>query len=46
MLSELSSLLSFSCVMLTGDLSYADSEQPRWDRWGRLIQPLSTRMPW
>ncbi|KAK4534787.1 hypothetical protein CDCA_CDCA02G0812 [Cyanidium caldarium] len=27
-------------VMLAGDLSYADTYAPRWDTWGRLMQPL------
>lgn len=32
-------------VFITGDLSYADSDQPRWDSFGRLIQPLSSEIP-
>lgn len=27
-----------------GDLSYADEDQPRWDSWARMIQPLSSSM--
>jgi len=33
-------------VFITGDLSYADSDQPRWDSFGRLIQPLASTIPW
>lgn len=28
-----------------GDLSYADGDQARWDAWGRLIQPVMSRIP-
>ncbi|KAG2769481.1 hypothetical protein JG687_00005691 [Phytophthora cactorum] len=35
-----------SAIVCAGDLSYADSEQYRWDRWGKLIEPLIARMPW
>ena len=30
---------------ITGDLSYADSDEPRWDSYQRLIQNLSSSMP-
>lgn len=30
--------------LITGDLSYADGDQPRWDTFQRLIQPLATGM--
>ncbi|XP_066335461.1 purple acid phosphatase 22-like [Miscanthus floridulus] len=33
-------------VLLPGDLSYADSQQPLWDSWGRLVQPLASARPW
>jgi hypothetical protein len=33
-------------VILAGDLSYADGYQPRWDSWGRLMQPYATSVPW
>lgn len=33
-------------VFITGDLSYADSEQPRWDSFQRLMQPLASTKPW
>ena len=29
-------------VFITGDISYADSEQPRWDSFQRLAQPLAS----
>lgn len=32
-------------IVIGGDLSYADSDGPRWDSFGRLIQPLSATMP-
>ncbi|KAG7389626.1 hypothetical protein PHYPSEUDO_010023 [Phytophthora pseudosyringae] len=35
-----------SAIVCAGDLSYADSEQYRWDRWGKLVEPLIARMPW
>ncbi|KAL4087282.1 hypothetical protein PRIC1_013179 [Phytophthora ramorum] len=35
-----------SMIVCAGDLSYADSEQYRWDRWGKLVEPLIARMPW
>ncbi|CAN6371811.1 unnamed protein product [Urochloa humidicola] len=33
-------------LLLPGDLSYADREQPLWDSWGRLVQPLASARPW
>ena len=32
-------------VFITGDLSYADGDMPRWDSWGRLIDPLASTVP-
>ncbi|KAE9352150.1 hypothetical protein PF008_g5598 [Phytophthora fragariae] len=37
---------SMSMIVCAGDLSYADSDQDRWDRWGKLVEPLIARMPW
>jgi len=37
---------SAGLVMHIGDLSYADGYQPRWDTYGRLIEPLASRVPW
>ncbi|GBG72812.1 hypothetical protein CBR_g12379 [Chara braunii] len=33
-------------VLFAGDLSYADAYQPRWDTWGRLIEPSASSIPW
>ena len=33
-------------VFITGDISYADSDQPRWDSFQRLAQPLASSKPW
>ena len=33
-------------IMHIGDLSYADSDEPRWDSWGALIDYASCRIPW
>lgn len=32
-------------VLNLGDLSYADGDQARWDSWGRMVQPLLSRVP-
>jgi hypothetical protein len=32
-------------VFIPGDLSYADSDMPRWDSWGRLVDPLASTIP-
>ncbi|KAI9914371.1 hypothetical protein PsorP6_008374 [Peronosclerospora sorghi] len=34
-----------SAIVCAGDLSYADGEQHRWDRWGKLVEPLIARTP-
>lgn len=31
-------------AILAGDLSYADGDQPRWDSWRRMVQPLTSTM--
>lgn len=33
-------------VMHSGDLSYANGEQPIWDKWQRDLQPLASRIPY
>lgn len=33
-------------VLNVGDLSYADGFQPRWDSWGRLVEPHASVVPW
>jgi len=35
----------FQAVILAGDLSYADNDQKRWDSWGNMMQPLTTKLP-
>jgi len=34
-----------SLAICTGDMSYADSNQTRWDTWFNLISPLVSRLP-
>ena len=34
-----------SVVLLAGDLSYADGWGPRWDSFGRMMEPLSSTYP-
>jgi hypothetical protein len=36
---------SFSSAIFPGDLSYADGFGPRWDSYGRLAEPLFSRLP-
>jgi len=33
-------------MIYVGDLSYADSDEPRWDSWQQLVAPVSSHMPW
>ena len=35
-----------STILHAGDLSYADCEQPRWDTYAQLVDPLASRVPW
>eukprot|EP00271_Cylindrocystis_brebissonii_P015674 TRINITY_DN38638_c0_g1_i1.p1 TRINITY_DN38638_c0_g1~~TRINITY_DN38638_c0_g1_i1.p1 ORF type:complete len:661 (-),score=50.59 TRINITY_DN38638_c0_g1_i1:630-2567(-) len=37
---------SYDLTLYAGDLSYADRYQPRWDSWGRLMEPLTSARPW
>jgi acid phosphatase type 7 len=37
---------NYDMLLLPGDLSYADSQQPLWDSFGRLIQPYASLRPW
>lgn len=32
--------------LLPGDLSYADDNQPLWDSFGQLVEPLASSRPW
>ncbi|TKV99289.1 hypothetical protein SEVIR_8G033200v4 [Setaria viridis] len=36
----------YDVLLLPGDLSYADSIQPRWDSYGRVVEPLASARPW
>ncbi|KAL6905624.1 hypothetical protein ACP4OV_003225 [Aristida adscensionis] len=36
----------YDALLLPGDLSYADTQQPLWDAWGRLVAPLASARPW
>ncbi|CAN6325841.1 unnamed protein product [Urochloa humidicola] len=36
----------YDMLLLPGDLSYADFIQPRWDSFGRLMEPLASARPW
>ena len=36
----------YDVLLLPGDLSYADSHQPLWDSFGRLVEPYASRRPW
>lgn len=36
----------YDVFLLPGDLSYADSHQPLWDSFGRLVEPYASQRPW
>ncbi|KAK4772933.1 hypothetical protein SAY87_027952 [Trapa incisa] len=36
----------YDVLLLPGDLSYANYIQPRWDTFGRLVEPLASQRPW
>lgn len=36
----------YDVVLVTGDLSYADSQQPLWDSFGRFVEPYASHRPW
>lgn len=36
----------YDMLLLPGDLSYADFNQPLWDSFGRLVEPLASQRPW
>lgn len=36
----------YDVFLLPGDLSYADTNQPLWDSFGRLVEPLASKRPW
>lgn len=33
-------------LLLPGDLSYADTQQPLWDSFGRFVEPYASKRPW
>ncbi|CAM9158106.1 unnamed protein product [Pylaiella littoralis] len=37
---------SLDLVLHAGDLSYADCDQPRWDSFMRMLDPVASRIPW
>ncbi|KAM7468274.1 hypothetical protein LguiB_015836 [Lonicera macranthoides] len=36
----------YDVLLLPGDLSYADTQQPLWDSFGRLVEPYASHRPW
>ncbi|GMH09936.1 hypothetical protein Nepgr_011777 [Nepenthes gracilis] len=36
----------YDVFLLPGDLSYADTQQPLWDSFGRLVEPYASKRPW
>ncbi|PKU84854.1 putative purple acid phosphatase 20 [Dendrobium catenatum] len=36
----------YDILLLPGDLSYADLNQPSWDSYARLVEPLASSRPW
>ncbi|KAL4182569.1 hypothetical protein AMTRI_Chr11g150760 [Amborella trichopoda] len=36
----------YDVLLLPGDLSYADGQQPLWDSFGRFVEPLASSRPW
>ncbi|XP_020581511.1 probable purple acid phosphatase 20 [Phalaenopsis equestris] len=37
---------NYDMLLLPGDLSYADLDQPQWDSYARLVEPLASSRPW
>jgi hypothetical protein len=37
---------NYDVLLLSGDLSYADYYQPRWDSFGELVEPYASARPW
>lgn len=37
---------NYDVLLLPGDLAYADRDQPLWDSFGRMVEPLASRRPW
>ncbi|GAB4833395.1 Probable purple acid phosphatase 20 [Ancistrocladus abbreviatus] len=45
-LQHISNMPNYDMLLLPGDLSYADYDEPRWDSYGRLVEPLASQRPW
>ncbi|KAK3118546.1 hypothetical protein QOZ80_9BG0701210 [Eleusine coracana subsp. coracana] len=45
-LSQIGATNDYDILLLPGDLSYADYNQPLWDSWGRLVSPQASSRPW
>ncbi|KAI3860251.1 hypothetical protein MKW92_053723 [Papaver armeniacum] len=37
---------NYDVLLLPGDLSYADTLQPMWDKFGQFVEPLASSRPW
>lgn len=37
---------TFNALIHAGDLSYADSDEPRWDSWQLMVQGVAQSLPW
>ncbi|XP_073003800.1 purple acid phosphatase 22-like [Typha latifolia] len=37
---------NYDMLLLPGDLSYGDTQQPLWDSFGRFVQPYASKRPW
>ncbi|KAB2631732.1 purple acid phosphatase 22-like [Pyrus ussuriensis x Pyrus communis] len=38
--------MDYDVLLLPGDLSYADTQQPLWDSFGRIVEPYASKRPW
>ncbi|TQD83320.1 hypothetical protein C1H46_031107 [Malus baccata] len=38
--------MDYDVLLLPGDLSYANSLQPLWDSFGRIVEPYASKRPW
>ncbi|KAG9458954.1 hypothetical protein H6P81_003462 [Aristolochia fimbriata] len=45
-LAHIQKIGDYDLLLLPGDLSYADNQQPLWDTFGRMVSPLSRSRPW
>jgi predicted phosphodiesterase len=43
---HLNSYPDFDAILHAGDLPYADSNGSRWDTYGHMVEPLSSRLQW